>query len=84
MNELYLTIPCEISKPPSIEPIHVFVGNDSTGAAITEWECPYCHLRFKRRKPLTHHMGLIMNIPASCSFLKAQDEKRRRSLRDRL
>jgi hypothetical protein len=81
MKELCLTIPCEPGKPGGIEPIHIFVGNDSTGAAMTRWQCPHCKLVFYRRKPATKHMGLIMNIPAGCPVLVAQDDERRKSLR---
>ena len=81
MKELCLTIPCEQAKPGGIEPIHVFVGNDPTGAAMTRWQCPHCKLLFHRRKPATKHMGLVMNIPAGCSVLMAQDAERRKSLR---
>lgn len=81
MKELCLTIPCETGKFAENEPIHIFIGEDSTGAAQSQWQCPHCKRTFFRRKPCTHHMGLVMNIPAGCPVLKAQDEARRKELR---
>ena len=63
------------------QPIHVYLGDDEIGAAVTCWECPHCHARNPRRKPMTMHMGLVVNIPASCPVFKKEDERRRESLR---
>jgi len=79
-EELCITIPCKPAKPwtdADVRPIHVFLGNDSTGAARTCWQCPYCKWQFYRRKSCEKHMGMVMNTPAGCPVLKAQDEARR-------
>lgn len=78
-STLGLVIPCRVDgkKEGAVEPIHVFVGLDSTGAAMTEWRCPHCGMQGPRRKPLCRHMGLGMNVPASCRTLREQDDRRR-------
>jgi hypothetical protein len=75
-----LVIPCRTAnkwKPSDVRPEHVFLGNDATGAAMTQWRCPHCKVLFERRKPCEGHMGMIMNKPAGCRVLKNLDEARR-------
>lgn len=74
---MFITIPCEPDNKKGIEPIYVFLGNDDTGAARCEYKCPYCGMTGPRRSPMEKHMGLVMNVPAGCKVLIAQDEKRR-------
>ena len=79
MKELCLTIPCEpASGPDRVAPVLVYLGVDATGAVRCEYKCPYCGQTGPRVKPLRNHMGLNMNIPASCRVLKQQDEQRRK------
>jgi len=82
-RELCLTIPCsQAEKSKGVEPLHVHVGDDSTGAAMTRWVCTYCGAEHHRRKPCLQHMGMIPNIKACCPVLQAEDERRRATLRD--
>ena len=83
-------------EPDRVAPRLVYVGEDWTGAhgcyegyrekaapvpaARCLYECPYCGMRNPRRRPLANHMGLNMNIPASCPVLKRQDAARRQTL----
>jgi len=78
MPDLFLTIPCEIGKLNRFEPILVFIKNDVTGAAVCRYECPHCHGRGPRRKPIAQHMGLFADKPATCRVLIAEDVRRRR------
>lgn len=78
MADLELVIPCKpASGPDIVRPIYVFLGLDASGAARCEYECPHCHGRGPRIKPVKKHMGMIMNEPASCPVLLAEDERRR-------
>jgi hypothetical protein len=79
VSELFLSIPCEpASGPDRVRPIYEFIGLDATGAARCQYRCPYCGQTGPRVKPLRNHMGLNMNIPASCRVLAEQDQARRK------
>lgn len=58
------------------EPNHILIGMDSTGAAMTRWECPLCKMVFERRKPCVSHLER-----PSCRKLVKEDETRRASIR---
>ena len=81
-RELCITIPCELAKGPDLTlrtPIMVFIGVDKTGADRTRYECPLCHGRGPRYKPIAQHMGLRADKPATCKVLLAEDKVRRSS-----
>lgn len=67
--------------PPLHKPRLVYLGNDEIGAARCEYECPDCGQRGPRYQPLARHMGLVMNVPASCPTVRALDDARRASAR---
>ncbi len=78
-RELCITIPCEpASGPDRFAPVLFFRGFDATGADRTYYECPHCHGKGPRRKPIAQHMGLYADKPVTCRVLLAQDEQRRK------
>jgi hypothetical protein len=80
-KELCLTIPCEPAKGPDlVRPIYIYLGVDCTGAARCCYQCPHCGGRGPRALPIRKHMGMQMNIPASCPRLLAEDARRRTKL----
>jgi len=80
MKELCLTIPCEpASGPDRFAPVMIFLGVDKTGADRTAYECPHCHGRGPRYKPVAQHMGLRADKPPTCKVLLAEDKSRRSS-----
>lgn len=77
-KELELVIPCEPAKGPDlVRPIYIFLGLDRSGAARCCYECPFCHGRGPRIKPIQKHMGMIANVDPSCPVLRAEYEGRR-------
>lgn len=75
---LELVIPCEPAGGPElVRPIYLFIGFDDAGAARCEYQCPHCGARGPRVQPMRRHMGMVMNVPACCPVLLAQDESRR-------
>jgi len=78
-KELEIVIPCEPGKIGEHlkGPIYVYDGKDSMNA----YKCPHCGQTGPRRKPMERHMGLVMNIPAGCRILKAEDQRRRDELK---
>jgi len=75
---LDLWIPCrpgEANKN-ALAPVHV-AGVAADGSNTSRWMCPHCKHPFFRRKPCLMHMGMVMNVPASCSVLTREDERRR-------
>jgi len=85
MPEIGLTIPCSQAEKwtkNDVRPLHVFLGNDTTGAARTCWECPFCKLQFLRRKPCEKHMGMVTNILPSCHALKSKDKTKETEVRE--
>src|SRR5262249_10910823 len=58
-------------KPDPLLP-HLIAAYLTDGTIDTRYICPNCGLDYVRRKALLGHLGMIANIPASCSKLKTR------------
>jgi hypothetical protein len=78
VSDRFMYIPCEPAKGPDlVRPIYEFVGTKSNGAARCRYRCPHCGGTGPRYQPIARHMGLVMNVKASCKVLLQQDRQRR-------
>jgi hypothetical protein len=76
-DELCLTIPCKVDGAPK-GPQPIYVGPPKG------YLCPHCGQSRQRHTTMSKHMGLVMNIPASCPVYKKKDQERRKSVHEHL